>query len=383
MGKFLRVLTVFIFLLTAASLTLACMLFVKREILKGRTQKLEQGLIKIARTLESEPPAAPEEPEDYPARDVSDCTAEILETPTLSEFWDNYKQELESLDQDILDLTTRTRDLMSYYKIDPVTTKPARNPITNLRITDGDGTTQGVIDDVLERAKAQYDLLTETRQQLTETRIELIDVINELSGRKTTLREKMAHIVELNNQIAQLNNTISDLRDQVAERDEQIRSLQGDIANLQQEKAMLEEENEGLKIKTEELSGIIQDLRFQLEQTRSPVSGTSLETTGDPTRFDAKRVDIAPGVKGQIASVDQDHQFVVMKLEPSFVEELLNVLTDGRLPMIELLVKRGEEKFITKVRISQLKQDQNLAIADILPDWQQGPIEKGDLIFLQ
>ena len=79
MGKFLRVLVILIFLLTAASLTLACLLFTKREILKGRAQKLEQGLIELSRTLEAEPPAIPEEPEAYPARDISDCSSEVLD----------------------------------------------------------------------------------------------------------------------------------------------------------------------------------------------------------------------------------------------------------------------------------------------------------------
>jgi FtsZ-binding cell division protein ZapB len=381
MGKFLRVLVILIFLLTAASLTLACLLFTKREILKGRTQKLEQGLIKIARTLEAEPPAVPEEPETYPARDVSDCTEEANDNPTRSEFWDSYKTELESLDQNIVDLKSRTRDLMSYYKIDPVTTKPARHEITNLRISDGEGTTQGVIDDVLDRAKAQYDLLTETRQQLTTIRTEFIDTINELNGRKATLREKLAVIVDLNNQIASLNNTIADLRNQIEELNEQVRSLEGDIANLQQEKEILEEENESLKIKSEELTGIIKELRGQLA-ARMP-GGGGIDVGSGAGTFATTRVEIAPGVKGTIASVDQEHLFVVMDLSPEFIEELLSVIKDGRLPLIELLVKRGEDVFITKVRIRQLKQDQHLAIGDILSDWQQQPIEVGDLIFLQ
>jgi cytochrome d ubiquinol oxidase subunit I len=58
MGKFLRVLVVIIFILTIASLTLATMLFFKRELLKGRTNKLEKGLESISLLLENEPPVA-------------------------------------------------------------------------------------------------------------------------------------------------------------------------------------------------------------------------------------------------------------------------------------------------------------------------------------
>ena len=73
---------------------------------------------------------------------------------------------------------------------------------------------------------------------------------------------------------------------------------------------------------------------------------------------------------------------MVMELEETFLDELLSVLTDGRLPLIELLVKR-DGKFVSKVRIKQIKRADNLAIGDILPSWQQGPIEVGDTIFLQ
>jgi phage shock protein A len=383
MGKFLRVLVVIIFILAIVSVTLASLLFAKREILKGRTQRLEQGLLKVARTLEAEPPATPEDPPSYPARDVSDCTEEAIDSPTRSEFWDSYKPQLESLDQDIVDLKDRTRDLMSYYKIDPVTTKPARDPISGLKMTEGEGTTQGVIDDVLARANAQYDLLTETRQQLTAVRTELVDTINELNGRKTTLREKLAEIVKLTEQITKLNTTISGLRSQLDEVNEQLRSLEGDVANLRQEKEVLEEENEGLKLKSDELSGIIQDLRGQLDRVNRTTEGDGGLAVGSIAgAIKTTRVDIAAGEKGKIASVDQDHQFVVMELDPEFLDELLNVLTDGRLPLIELLVKR-DDNFITKVRLKQIKRADNLAIGDILVNWQQGPIEVGDIIFLQ
>ena len=386
MGKFLRVLVVVIFLLAIGSLTLATLLFAKREILKGRTQKLEQGLIKVSRLIEADAPAVPEDPPSYPARDVSDCTEETLDSPTRSEFWDSYKPQLESLDQVtmIIDGTEdQKRSLMSYYKMDAVTMKPARDAISGLKMTEGEGTTQGVIDDVLARANAQYDLLIETRQQLTEIRTELVDTITELNGRKTNLREKLAEIVNLNEQIDKLNGTISDLRGQIDELNEQVRSMEGDIANLRQEKEVLEEENEGLKIKSDELSGIIQDLRGQLDRASRATQGDGGIGPGTIAgAIKTARVDIAAGEKGKIASVDQDHLFVVMELDPSFLDELLNVLTDGRLPLIELLVKRDGE-YVTKVRIKQIKRADNLAIGDILPNWQQGPIEVGDTIFLQ
>lgn len=384
MGKFLRVLVIFIFLLAIASLTLSIMLFTKREILKGRTHELEQGWIKLGRTIEAEPPAVPESPASYPARDISECTDEIVENPQTSDFWKSYKQQLESLDQEVLDVKKDIRSLMSYYLIDKATGKPWRDPLTGVKKIDGPGTTQGVIDDVINRAQAQYDLLTETRQQLETIRMELVDTINDLNGRKKTLREKMHEITDLKNQIMELNRTITNLRNQIAEQKEQISSLEDDVANLQQEKRKLEEENEGLKIAKNDLKATIKELRGRISdlenQVKSGPNSTGIVSEG---AILMERVNIAPGKKGVVAAVDQDHQFVVVKVDETFIEDLLNVTTDGRLPYIAMMVMRDGKEFVSKVRIKRLNKEDKLIIGDILVDWQQGPIKVGDPVYYQ
>jgi hypothetical protein len=77
-----------------------------------------------------------------------------------------------------------------------------------------------------------------------------------------------------------------------------------------------------------------------------------------------------------------------MEVEQVFVDEVRGAVTDGSLPMVELLIQRdnpegGKMSFISKVRLSQLKDDKKLAIGDILPDWQQGPITAGDSVIFQ
>lgn len=384
MGKLLRVLVIIMLILSAAALTLASMLFIKREILKGRTQKLEQGLIRLARTLEAQAPEPPPTPATYPERDVSAVSAELLDNPTRGQFWSGYKQELESLDQPLVDLVPRRRELMSYYRIDQALNKPARDPITNLKITEGAGTTQGVIDYAIERAGEQYNLLTETRQQLRVTRVELVEAIRDLNDQKQRLRDRLVHIVELNNQIAQLNRTIEDLQRELRQVNERIDEQQRRINDLEQEKLALDEENEGLKIRNEEQRVRITELLRQIQDTTKPSDVTTGES-GEPREELAirrERIDIAPGAKGRVVSVDYHHLFVVMELDEVFVNELLNVTTDGFLPMIELLIYRGDEapRFVTKVRLTQLKRERNLAIADILPDWEQMPIKEGDAV---
>ncbi len=391
MAKFLRVLVVLILILSIAALTLGIMLFVKREILKGRTHKLEEGLVTLARTLEAEPPKAPETPPAYPARDVSGVAAEIIDNPTTSPFWGSYKHELESQEQPVVDLNPRRRELMSYYKINPVDSKPERHPITNLKISEGPGTTQGVIDYAIERASEQYNLLTETRQQLLTIRTELVETIRELNQQKQTLRERLVHIVQLNNEIAQLNRTIEGLRRELQQANDQIAEQKLRITDLEGEIQRLSEENDGLKIKSEEQTKIIADLRGRIEdflKGTPPGGGTFTEGGGGSVTVDRIRGKIAAGNKGRVISVDQKHLFVVMEVDQVFVDELRGAMTDGSLPMVELLVQRdnpdgGKMNFISKIRLSQLKDDKRLAICDILPDWQQGTINEGDSVIFQ
>ncbi len=382
MGKFLRVLVIIIFILTIASLTLATMLFMKREMLKGRTNKLEKGLEKISLLLEAEPPAIPEDPETYPARDTSDCTDEIIDSPQTSLFWDSYKQQLEIIDHAFMGLKGRHDDLASYYKINiiegkPVTARDSRN----MKITEGEGTTQGVIDDVIAHATAQLDLLAETRQQLVDIRIELVDTINELNGRKTTLREKLNTIVDLNSQITQLNRTIGNLRNTIEEQSEQIAGLEGDITVLEQEKRANLEEIESLNISKEEQKQIIIGLRQRVSILEGK-DGPGIDMGGGNIRL--RSVKIAPGPKGTVATVDQNHQFIIIEVEESFLGELRNSTTkEGYMPMVNLIIKRGDNQFISKVRIEQINEKDRLVVGEILLGWQQGPIKVGDTAFFQ
>jgi outer membrane murein-binding lipoprotein Lpp len=386
MAKFLRVLVVLIFILSAAALTFGILLFAKREILKGRTYKLEEGLIRLARTLEAEPPKAPETPPAYPARDIAGVTADIIDNPTTSPFWNTYKHELESLDQPLVDLNPRRRELMSYYKINPITMKPERDQLTNLKISSGPGTTQAVIDYAIERASEQYNLLTETRQQLQIIRDELIITVRDLNDQKKFLRDRLVHIVQLNNEIAQLNRTIDGLRRDLQAANDEIAEKKLQIADLEAQIQKLEEDNDGLTLKTEEQAKIIDELRNRIRDLMNPTKtdDPGMEMTSSVT-LDRIRGKIPAGVKGRVISVDQKNLFVVMDVEPTFIKELFGAVTDGPLPMVELLIQRenpegGKSTFISKVRLSQVKREKNLVIGDILSDWQQGPINEGDIV---
>lgn len=377
MGKALRVFVIFLLLLSIASLVLGILLFQKRELIKGRTQMLEEYLIKLGKVIESEqieemtPDTADVE------RDVSPVTSEVLDTPDLSAFWENYAYQLEVQEVDgspipTLDLNKKRDELMTYYLYDEIEGKKVRDPRTGYPMTTGDGTMHDLLEDVLAKAENQYNLLNDTRQQLRELREELIATINDLNANKNLAREKMARIVELLSQISQLEQRISDLQGQIAMLEEQIRELKDEIRQKESDIELLEEEKATMQVAIKRLEKTIEDLKKLRERS-----------TTDLRDVIQDYVPVDPGEKGRVAQVNPDWNFVILELSDDFIREITGDDKSGALPQVDLMIKRGDGSgtFVTKVRLVQIKRHKNLGVADILKQWQQKPVQKGDVVF--
>lgn len=375
MGKALRVFVIFLLLLSIASLVLGILLFQKRELIKGRTQMLEEYLIKIGRVIESEQieEAAPDTPDVE--RDIAEVSDQINDTPDLGAFWENYAYQLEEQELDgnpipTLDLNKKRDELMTYFLYDEIEGKVVRDPRTGYPMTTGDGTMHDLLEDVLAKAENQYNLLNDTRQQLRELREELIATINDLNSNKQLARQKMARITALLTQIAQLEQRISDLQGQIAVLEEQIRELKDEIRQKENDIQVLEEEKATMAVAIKRLEKTIEDLK-------------KLRVRRDITDVVKDYVPVDPGEKGRVAQVNPDWNFVILELSEEFIKEITGDDKSGAAPEVELMVKRGDgsDKFVTKVRLVQIKRNKNLGVADILTQWQQLPIKKGDVIF--
>ncbi|MDA3797478.1 MAG: hypothetical protein PF692_00135 [Kiritimatiellae bacterium] len=366
MGKLVRVL-VFLFLaLSIGSLVLGTLLYMDKEIIKGRNQALETAVITLGLTIEK---GIDKEQTSvgFTAKDISPVTSEELSTPELSDFWDEYELYLETLDTETLKLKDRRQELMSYYKIDPATGKPIKG------ITDGPGTLQGVLDDLIESAETQYDILNLTRQQLKEVRVELVDTIEELNRVKITARKDKATIVELNQQLTELQSEISRLEQKVELLQDEKQTLEDEVAEKTRENATLLEE---ISQKNDEIEALKIKLTDEIAKGREPG-----RPDGSPAIDDKALANINPGDKGKIIAVNSEWEFIVAELDPAFVTQLVNLTPEGTVPALEVMIKDENDKFVAKARLTQLKIAKNTAIFDVLSDWQTAPIEIGDVIF--
>lgn len=367
MGKALRVFVILLLLLSITALVFAILLFQKRELLKGRTQTLENYVIKLSSTFESAAGEKGDLPGD-PERDVSPVSPEVLANPERAKFWDTYRYELEKTENALLDLSRKRPELMQYYKIDPITMKVMRDPTYGTKVTEGEGTMKNLLEDVVKKASEQYDRLNQTREQLRKLREELIATINDLNSQKGDLRTRLAKIVELQQQIAGLERQIGELKDQIARLEDEKKSLQDTVGERERQIAQLEKDKAEQEIAIRRLE---EEIRILRSTPRDPgAAATSIKY-------------LEPGDKGSVIGINSEWNFVVLKVSESFVTELVGEKHDEPLPVVELNLKRAEDgkKFVTKVRLVQLKAEEGLAVADIMSEWLQMPVQAGDILF--
>jgi hypothetical protein len=92
------------------------------------------------------------------------------------------------------------------------------------------------------------------------------------------------------------------------------------------------------------------------------------------------------GNKGRVADVNNKFMFCVIEFTDEAMNQMVGSARQAALPSLTLGVLRKGFKgpageFVGKVRLRQSVSGKNFVIADILGDWSQSPLEKGDVIF--
>ena len=382
MGKVLRILVVLMFLLGIGALALSLMNFNKRELLIGRTHLLEEGYIQLAKTIESKD--MPDVPQPaLPALDISPVTAREMDNPETSDFWDDYKHNLETPASQIpmLDLGTDSNrlQLRQLYKLGG-DGKPEIDALTGRPAQKGPGTMADLMDSTLKRAMAQSSLLGTTRAELKKVREELARTIELANAVKKEGRKDKKTIETLNETIAKLQDEKRQLTAKVSKLESQIDDLNAEVAEA--------------KLENDKLVENISDLERQVKKLQDDINKLSARGVTVATAASAQGGAVAanmegkltPGTCGAIVGGSDEWKFVVVRLDDAFLDELVGPERDQPMPQIELMVRRpGLEgpsgDFVTRIRLRQIIREKNLVIADILASWQQAPIATGDVVY--
>lgn len=378
MGKLLRVLVIVILILSIVALVFANMLFGKRELLMQRTNVLEEQFIKLAKTLEASDAQDAPSPDLF--KDISEVTERELANPEKQSLLDGYPIKLEQQNLPTLDFgsTDKRIQLRSYYALnaeggydlDPVDQKPR---------TKGPGTMQELLTIAFERAKMQQANLNKTRSELTKLREQLTTNIDELNKLKVDGRTSKRDLVKAREQVTALEAEKEELNGRITKLTAEKRELAAEAADAKDHAERLNEEKLAL---SEDLG----KTREALEEMKKRFAGKGGNRPSQQDDAGTAVTTFSAGDKGKIIEANDELKFAILELSDDAMIELLGPDRQNAMPQLEMNVRRtGRQsaagEFVTRIKLRQSVRGKNLVVADILSDWQQTPVEKGDVVF--
>ena len=219
--------------------------------------------------------------------------------------------------------------------------------------TNAAGTMQGALNLLVGQARVQLGHLNETRDDLGQTRTTLAQTKEAKEKTEADLAAEKKTTKEQEQKIATQTDEIKQKGDSIAQLEESNKGLKEKGEEQDQKIAKLQDDNRDLLEAKKQDAVTIKDLLRKIAQ--GPGSGTEQK--------------IPPGLKGQVLIVNPKWNFVILGLAPD------SEVT----PTVELIVHRGD-KFVGKIRVSEVKGEGNLAVAEIMNDWQKMPIAEGDYV---
>lgn len=385
MNKVLHIVVYLILIVAAAALWFEMGLFDKRALLGDRNRMLEDYIVKIANTIEkADAPRSMVSPEAK--KDISPIEARQIDTPEMSNLLEEYNAQLESANLETFrwDTSQIRLQLRQLYFLDGNGQTVPDVANYNKPMTKGKGTMAELLDQLLDRAKAQQACLNTTRSALAELRGKLEAEVSDYNRLKPEVRASKVNEEELKQKVSQVNQEkmvleeqVTKLKSRVEEQSGEITSLKDEVSTAKDETAVAKEECAALEKKVQQLQKLMQQMAQQQNQSAgATVSGTSAVTS------------LPAGNKGKVADVNNKLMFCVIEFTDEAMKEMLGAARQSALPSLTLgILRKGFNgaagEFVGKVRLRQSVSGKNFVIADILGDWSQSPVEKGDVIFAE
>ncbi len=306
-----------LFVASAVALFIGTGLFNQREILKHRTLRLEHGIVQLAQHIEAEDSVA----------------AHPLE------------------EQDLAPVVVSTDALHTYFKIDAVTGKAWRHPVSRLRDTRSEGTLDHEIARILAKAEDGSGRLAATRDKLSATRHHAERTQATLSLTEQTLENTERTLMTRNNENTALTQT-------VAQHISTISSQQGEIEELG---SLVREQD--LVVQEQKESAIERELLVAALRQEIKLLG------GDPTGSPAVSTSTA-SLRGSVQAVNAEWSYIVFEVAD---RDMMSAVK------LEDLyhVKRGTAP-VAKVEVTRILPDRGLVVAHIRNIWRGQHIRSGD-----
>lgn len=201
-------------------------------------------------------------------------------------------------------------------------------------------------------AQNQLARLNDTRRVLGETKDTLAQTTEDLRATKSDLAAA---------------------RTTIQERDESITGLQASVAERDNTIRAMERSEKELNGRVDTLKVAIDDLEIQKRNLQDQIAGlqqkvTDLEVRANP---EASKAQLSQGQLGVVLFANPEWNFVVLGFDKDNMTPIA--------PKLEFLVHRADQ-LVGKVRVESVVE--NMAIAEILVDWQKLAPREGDNIML-
>ncbi|MCL1921167.1 MAG: hypothetical protein FWG50_08855 [Kiritimatiellaeota bacterium] len=382
MSTLLRVLVIVITVLSAASLYFAFDNFNKRQILLGRNAALVKQVGQIAQTIEKEDAKlADGESALELLKDTSPVADRVLPNPEKEDLLETYPCWLETQNLPTLSFASDDKQiqLMTYYAIDEEG-KIKVSPVNGQKVTTGPGTMQELLDLLGTRAIAQQATLNKTRAGMSKLRTQLTDSVEEINQLKLDGRVALKDLTERKEEIVELNASLEKEKATVAKQTGEIRDLKGTVSDLEDQVETLGAEKAGL---TDDLAKSYEMNEALKEEIRKMRQGVD---RGVPGGEILSSFEMSAGDKGKVIEANDEFKFAIIEFSNDAMREMLGEERENALPQVNMNVRRtGRQSatgdFVTRVKLRQPVRGKNIVVADILSDWQQSPVEKGDVVF--
>jgi myosin heavy subunit len=377
MGKLLRLLVIVILVLSAVSLLFAHKLFGKQELLVKRSSVLEEQVVKLVKTIEAADAADAVAPEVK--KDISEVTDRAIDNPDKEAVLEGYPIKLEQQNLPTLDFgsTDKRIQLRNYFAMGS-DGKPVIDPLDNKPATKGPGSMQELLDQAFDRAKAQQAALNKTRAELTKMREKATSFVEEINKLKIDGRTAKAEVKTCREQVTTMTGEKEALEGRVTKLTSEKKELSAEAADAKNE---VERLNEAKLTLTEDLAKV----REAYEELKKKYAGKG--SSIGPAQDNGTTVSaLSAGDKGKIIAANDDLKFVIVEFSDDAVTEMLGAERQNAMPQLDMNVRRtgrqsASGEFVTRIKLRQIVRGKNLVVADILSDWQQAPVEKGDVVF--
>ena len=214
----------------------------------------------------------------------------------------------------------------------------------------GPPTMDGPLNQMVSAAQHQLTRLNNTRSELADTKTMLANTRETLQITSNDLVVAQRTIEDQNATIEARNATINEKEVAIQKLEKEKTDLLANVETLKQQTTDLETENRDLT----DANAVLQAKVMDLDKMVNP---------------ELRKAALPKGQLGSVTLVNPEWNFVIMRLSPEITRNIT--------PNLELLIHRND-RLVGKVRVQTMVD--NLAVAEIVSDWQQMPCEKGDYV---